>query len=423
MRGNLLVEDANGFGAPRMFGVQSTPVTAGGGRPDSRPGVAVICNSLPPYRLHVQRRIFNEVPEIKLWTVLSHEGDGRWPLVEPAELNVVSFGRGERSSNQPKARRALHEWRKGGRVVRWLERQRVSAVVLVGYNDAGRLRLLRWCQQNQRPCFIAGDSNIKDEAVRGVKAFVKRLVLPLVLRQATGLLPCGRLGKEYFLRYGVPLERIFPFPVEPDYGLLMGTSADEVEKARRQFGLSCQRRCMVFSGRLSREKRVDLLIDAFALVAAERPHWDLLICGDGGLRGELGFRVPSSLRQRVLWAGHVSDAATLAAIYRASDVLVLPSDHEPWALVINEAAAAGLAIVSSDVPGAAAELVRDGRNGRIFPAGDVAALADCLRDVTRSDKIDAMKAASSGILAEWRHAGDPIQGLRRALASCGVLRP
>ncbi len=128
---------------------------------------------------------------------------------------------------------------------------------------------------------------------------------------------------------------------------------------------------------------------------------------------------PDRLRDRVIWGGHVSDAATLAAIYRATDLLVLPSDHEPWALVINEAAAAGLAIVSSNVPGASAELVRDGRNGHIFPAGDVAALADCLRDATRSDKIDAMKSESPRILAEWRQTGDPIQGLR---ARHGVLR-
>ncbi len=201
---------------------------------------------------------------MKLWTVLTHEGDGRWPLIEPPELNVVSFGRGERSANQPKPGYALHEWRKGGRVVRWLERECVSAVVLIGYNDAGRLRILRWCRRNAVPCFIAGDCNIRDDAVRGLKAFVKRLVLPPVFRQATGMLPCGRRGKEYCLRYGVHPERAFFFPVEPDYELLAGISAAEIEKVRRQFGLSGERRRMVYSGRLSGEKRVDLLIDAFA---------------------------------------------------------------------------------------------------------------------------------------------------------------
>ena len=57
-----------------------------------------------------------------------------------------------------------------------------------------------------------------------------------------------------------------------------------------------------------------------------------------------------------VWAGHHADPADVAALYTACDVLVLPSDREPWALVIHEAAAAGMAVVSSSAPGAAAEL-------------------------------------------------------------------
>jgi glycosyltransferase involved in cell wall biosynthesis len=64
-------------------------------------------------------------------------------------------------------------------------------------------------------------------------------------------------------------------------------------------------------------------------------------------------------------------------------VLALPSDYEPWALVINEAAAAGLPSVSSDVVGATAELVRNGVNGRLFPVGSRRGAERCLRDVTR----------------------------------------
>jgi glycosyltransferase involved in cell wall biosynthesis len=111
----------------------------------------------------------------------------------------------------------------------------------------------------------------------------------------------------------------------------------------------------------------------------------------------------------------------VTAIYKASDVLVLPSDFEPWALVINEAAAAGMAVVASSVVGAAAELVRDGVNGRVFPPGDLRALADCLLDVTDPARVDAMKAASEGVLADWRRVADPIAGLRRGLEANGVL--
>jgi glycosyltransferase involved in cell wall biosynthesis len=102
--------------------------------------------------------------------------------------------------------------------------------------------------------------------------------------------------------------------------------------------------------------------------------------------------------------------------------MVLPSDFEPWALVVNEAAAAGLAIIATDKVGAAAELVRDGVNGFIFPASDLAKLTDRLLEVTDDSRIEELKAGSAGVLNEWRRVADPVNGLRQALASCGVLQ-
>jgi hypothetical protein len=60
-------------------------------------------------------------------------------------------------------------------------------------------------------------------------------------------------------------------------------------------------------------------------------------------------------------------------------------------------------------------------NGRIFAAGDLKGLTDCLLDVTSPGKTDAMKAASAQILADWRQRGDPVAGLRKALAVSGIL--
>ena len=111
----------------------------------------------------------------------------------------------------------------------------------------------------------------------------------------------------------------------------------------------------------------------------------------------------------------------VSAICRASDVLCLPSDYEPWALVINEAVAAGQAIVASEVVGAAAELVRDGVNGRVFPPSDLKSLVAALLDVTAPDRINSMRANSATILADWRARGDPIDGLRSALKFVKVI--
>jgi len=234
---------------------------------------------------------------------------------------------------------------------------------------------------------------------------------------------CGRLGREYFTKYGADPGRIFYFPYEPDYRLIASVSTDEVEQARLRFKLDASRRRVVYSGRMAAVKRVDLLIDAFAALAAERSNWDLVMIGDGRYREQLVERIPSALRHRVTWTGFIDDQAAVSAIYRNCDVLVLPSDYEPWGVVINEAAAAGLAIVASEVVGAAAEIVRDGVNGRLFPCGDLTALVDALRDITAPGRIATLKSATRGVLDDWRLHGDPVKGFCQALQVCYVLAP
>ena len=119
------------------------------------------------------------------------------------------------------------------------------------------------------------------------------------------------------------------------------------------------------------------------------------------LGDELRRRVPGELHGRVVWTGFL-DGSQPAFAYQAADVLVLPSDHEPWALVVQEAMAAGLVVVSSDVSGAAYDLVEDGRSGRIFPAGNLAELKRALLQVTAAGTLATFKAESR---AAWRGGG------------------
>ena len=386
------------------------------------PQIAVVANSLPPYRVHVHRRLVDELPQIGLWSVQTHaDMGGRWQTQAPASIRPVHFGRGESTDRQGSPGQARHEWRKGGRIIEFLKQERVRAVVLLGYSDAGRLRVFRWCKRRGVPVFIWGDSNILGDNPVGLKKLVKKAVLTPIISGADGILACGSLGRRYFERYGADPARIYPFPNEPDYEQIAAVPEREVARVAAEFGLDRGRRRIVFSGRLVEAKRPDLALDAFARLAGERPEWDLLLLGDGPLREPLQKRLPPDLAPRVTWTGFLDDQAAVSALYRLCDVLVLPSDYEPWALVINEAAAAGLALVCSDVVGAAPELVKAGRNGLTFPAGDLDALTRALREATAPGRVDDLKAASAGVLAEWRREADPVDGLRRALTDAGVL--
>lgn len=385
--------------------------------------IALINNSQTPYRLAFHRRLARELDGVRIHSVFTHDVSSfAWTIDNPTEINPIVFGPGEVAINQSRPSYALHELLKAGRIIEWMKATRIRAVILGGYNDPGYLRIMNWCGRSGVPCLLFGDSNIRDDAVTGWRRVVKNALLRRVVRSCSAFLACGSLGRGYYERYGVPDDRIFYTPYEPDYALIEHIDPPFVDQVCRTHGLTRDRRRIVFSGRFIPVKRADVLIAAFCDIAEERSEWDLVMVGDGPLRDALYSAVPSRLRHRVKWTGFLTDQRQISAIYRASDVLALPSRKEPWALVVNEAAAAGLAIVCSDVVGAAAELVRSEINGFVVP---VTAGRECfveaLLKVTDPSRIDFYKSNSAPILDEWRSMADPVDGLRRALQFVGAM--
>ncbi|MEB2285580.1 MAG: glycosyltransferase [Myxococcales bacterium] len=134
-------------------------------------------------------------------------------------------------------------------------------------------------------------------------------------------------------------------------------------------------------GRLTRQKGFDLLLEAFARVCAEGVRARLTIVGIGELETELGARA------RALGLADVVDFVGFQEqperFFAHADVFVLSSRYEGMPNVALEALACGLPIVAFDCPYGVSEIVRDGVNGRLLPAGDVGALAAALLDLLR----------------------------------------
>jgi glycosyltransferase involved in cell wall biosynthesis len=375
-----------------------------------------VAQSPTPYWLHFIRRARSELAGTDVRTLFTHSvSNAPWALDVGTELNAVVLGVGGHSKNPlADVRRDLGVYHK---VLAELHQDLRETVVLVGgYNDAGRLRLLQHCRVHDVPVLMFADSNARSERAAGIKRAVKQKLLHYVLERVTGLMVCGSLGRQFFLNYGADPRHIYYCPYEPDYDLIESLAPQTIASATEPFGLVENRRRLVYSGRLVPEKRVDLLVDAFASLAGNHLDWDLLIVGDGPLRAELAKRVPVELSARVRFLGFQGRQEVVSALYRRADLLCLPSAYEPWALVINEAACAGLAIVASDVVGAAAELVRDGVNGKTFVSGDLGSLQAALGFCMAGENIDRLKQGSRRVLADWRQAGDPIAGLRKAFA-------
>lgn len=139
-------------------------------------------------------------------------------------------------------------------------------------------------------------------------------------------------------------------------------------------------------------KRLELLIEAFARVAAAEPRARLVLGGDGRARKQLEAQVADlGLGERVHFLGMRQD---VVAIWRAIDVGVMTSDREGSPIAAMEAMAQGVPMVATDV-GGMPEVVRDGETGVLVPAGDVAAIADHVLALVRDgDRRRAMGAAA-----------------------------
>ncbi len=135
----------------------------------------------------------------------------------------------------------------------------------------------------------------------------------------------------------------------------------------------------VYAGRLSREKGVATLVEAFGAVARRLPEARLLIMGSGPDEARLRVQAAQS-GARVEFVGHLPRAEMEARLSGAW-VQVVPSLwHEPFGNVTTEAMMRGTAVVAADV-GGQSDLVREGRTGYLVPPGDAGRLADRLVDV------------------------------------------
>jgi glycosyltransferase involved in cell wall biosynthesis len=164
-------------------------------------------------------------------------------------------------------------------------------------------------------------------------------------------------------------------------------------------------------GRLSDEKRLDVLLDAFSRLRYQCPGVRLVIAGDGPARARLEERAPGGVR--FLGELHGDD---LADLYASADMFCFPSTTDTFGQVMLEAAASSLPVVAADV-GGAAELVEHGASGLLVPPDDPAALADAIQSLAGSSSARTRLGTRGRELALERTWASSLDTLRIAYAT------
>jgi glycosyltransferase involved in cell wall biosynthesis len=371
--------------------------------------VAAIFPEPTPYRAPLLDRVA-ALPEVDLTVLYSAETvAGRTWRVDLRHRAV--FLRGARLPGAPKL--LHHDYPVTPGITRALDAARPDVVVVSGWSTFAAQGAIAWCRLRHVPYVLVVESH--DEGPRpGWRRKVKGAVVPRVVGGASGALVTGTLARRSMIARGAPPERVRVFANTIDveaFGEQANRLAARRTELREWLGSGPDDVVVVSVARLAPEKGLDVLVHAVA--EAGDPRLLLVLAGNGPERERLED-LANVRGARLTLAGDL-EWEQIVQVYVAADVFALLSEREPWAVVVNEAAACGLPLVLSDRVGAAHDLLRDGENGFLVAAGDADAAAAALRRLAADPALRATYGARSRELAQDWGYGPSVAGFLAAV--------
>lgn len=275
-------------------------------------------------------------------------------------------------------------------------------IVLPGYDDMAWWSVAFYGKLHKVKVGTVIETNEFDKK----RYFFKEVLKKIFLGMCDYVLPCGTKAKEYVRKLGVPETRISVVPLTTDVEKLIELSQDAKSSRSMivdKYGIS-KTRNFIYVGRLSPEKNLKLLIQAFNELKKKNPKaekWGLIVVGDGPQKEELKTLASDLKVDGIVFTGSTS-WDEVPKIMAVCDVFVLPSISEPWGLVVNEAMACGLPVVVSKRAGAYWDLVRDGENGFGFDPERKDELVRILDRLVNMEKdLEKLGAVSRQIISNY----------------------
>jgi 1,2-diacylglycerol 3-alpha-glucosyltransferase len=276
-----------------------------------------------------------------------------------------------------------------------LEQATPDVVAVNGWNNFGSLIAANCCVRRGIPMVVMSESSHQDEARTWWKEAIKRRIVGLYSAALVG----GRRHVEYLVELGMPRERVFTGydVVDNDYfERRVGEIRDSSVEIRKKYSLP--ENYFLASARFIEKKNLTSLTRAYAQYRdrlkgtgvtdpgySKGAPWDLVLLGDGPLRGSLNSQLSTLNLQKYVHLPGFKPYDELPVYYALANAFVHASTTEQWGLVVNEALASALPVILSDRCGCAPELVNG--NGFTFdPTNEGELTARLLNMASLSDE-------------------------------------
>ena len=250
------------------------------------------------------------------------------------------------------------------------------------------------------------------------KAKTKKHLWPKLFRLADIVIApsSGTVALMRSLRISHDRVMLMPYVVHNEWWLEQAARVDRAA-VRQSWNIPADAPVVLFCAKLQSWKRPQDLLRAFARANVAGSY--LVYAGDGPMKSDLEAEAKAlGIADRTHFLGFVNQSG-LPRVYCASDLLVLPSEYEPFGVVVNEMMLCGHGAIVSDRVGAKFDLVAEGETGFVYPCGDIDALANLLRRrLSDREALGRYGEAAKLRMAEWSpqaYVDSLIRGVEKAI--------
>jgi glycosyltransferase involved in cell wall biosynthesis len=250
------------------------------------------------------------------------------------------------------------------------------------------------------------------------KRNMRSVLMRAFYRSFDGFLPIGTNNADFYRYHGVPERKLFTVPYTVDNNFFaqeVRRYRNEIDSVKQELGIHDDGPVILFASKFSKRKHpMDVLV-AYHNLVMRGIQAHLVFVGSGEEEARLRAYSQEHALSQVHFLGF-QNQSLLPKFYALADIFVLPSENEPWGLIINEVMCAGLPIVTTDKVGAVADLVRHGENGFLYEAGDILLLTNHLLTLCTDRELRTRAGARSfEIIQNWSY-DQCVEGIKRALA-------
>lgn len=272
-----------------------------------------------------------------------------------------------------------------------------TSILIYGYNYHSHLQIIKHFYKKV-PLYFRGDSTLLDNE-SFLKKILKKIYLQWIYHHFNTIFYVGEANKAYFKNYGVKEDQLIFSPHAIDNERFCKPTNSEL--IRQQLGATDKDMVILFAGKFEDKKNPMLLLQAF--IELNHPNAYLLFVGNGNLEPELKRLAESSNNTSRIFFEDFKNQSQLPAYYQACDIFCLPSKGpgETWGLAINEAMAAGKAILASDKVGCTRNLVFNHQNGMTFTSNNLKELSQFLSSLLDKKKLIKMGVLSKEIINNY----------------------